>query len=235
MHEISIVLSQVDLINFLFNEVDIGGLSLLRLPMTRLQLENACFVMLEEHCDAWPLLCDPTRRILSWLNLYLHNLQCVTVKYHNVRSQLETCLSDGSILIVTDCDVNVLAQDKRMRRVLLSQHRFITNTAPFKIMVGDHEVECQPSFRLFLHTSSAPCEVPEELAAYTAVVKFASTRSCLEEELLDRFLCLEKARLQNERQGINEEKLQNLRFLKVSSRDGQMVRCGLAFVNYHNS
>jgi dynein heavy chain len=69
----------------------------------------------------------------------------------------------------------------------------------FSTQVGDHEVECQPSFRLYLHTTDEPHDVPSELAAHLAIILFQGSRRCVEEELLDRFMKKEKPRLEEER------------------------------------
>lgn len=62
----------------------------------------------------------------------------------------------------------------------------------------DHDVECDPRFRLFLHTTLEPQAVPHQLAAHTSTVFFQQSRQCIEEELLDKFMAHEKARLENE-------------------------------------
>ena len=66
------------------------------------------------------------------------------------------------------------------------------------LQVTDHEVECDPKFRLFLHTTGEPQTIPHYLAAYTSVLYFQQNRQCVEEELLDIFMAHEKARLENE-------------------------------------
>ena len=56
------------------------------------------------------------------------------------------------------------------------------------IQVGDHEVECSPSFKLYLHTSSWPQYIPCELAAYTTLVYYQNTRESAKMQLLDRLV-----------------------------------------------
>jgi hypothetical protein len=65
--------------------------------------------------------------------------------------------------------------------------------------VEDHEVECDPRFRLFLHTTVEPHIVPAHLAAYTSVIYFQRSRTDIEETLLDRFIYQEKSKLEEER------------------------------------
>jgi hypothetical protein len=61
--------------------------------------------------------------------------------------------------------------------------------------VTDHEVECDPRFRLFLHTTGEP---------YTSVLFFQLSRKCVEEELLNIFMVHEKARLENESSALRQ-------------------------------
>ena len=53
----------------------------LKLPMTRLMLENASFLMQGETTEAWPLVCDPTSRVINWIKDYLTSKGLVEVKY----------------------------------------------------------------------------------------------------------------------------------------------------------
>ena len=55
--------------------------------------------------------------------------------FQELRSHLETSLSDGTSLLVMDCDVKALATDDRFINVILNRQRFISGTTAFKIMV----------------------------------------------------------------------------------------------------
>ena len=70
------------------------------------------------------------------------------------------------------------------------------------LQVGDHEVECQPDFRLYLHSTLSPHEVAPELAAYVSLVSWQLSRNDVSEELLDRFMIKEKQRLNDEKDAL---------------------------------
>ena len=72
------------------------------------------------------------------------------------------------------------------------------------MQVEDHEVECDPKFRLYLHTTVEPHMVSAQLAAYASVMYFQQFRQCIEEELLDRFMAHEKSRLEDERTALRQ-------------------------------
>ncbi|XP_041462850.1 dynein heavy chain 8, axonemal-like [Lytechinus variegatus] len=216
------VLKDVSLIQFLYTPVEIESLKTLKLPSTPNSQDNACFVMQEHSSTAWSLLCDPTSRILDWIKSYL-NQQLVIIKYHELRAQLETCLTEGTPLLLMDCDVDKLAEDPRFYRLLRSRLAFINGKGNFKMMVADHEVECHPGFRLYLHTTCQPHCVPHALAAYTSVMYFYQTRDDCEEELLDRFMTLEKARLEEDRITALKERISNMK--QLDQLEDQMLEC----------
>jgi hypothetical protein len=45
-------------------QFDLMELEIKQLPTTALMLENAAFLMQEDYVNAWPLICDPTSRIV---------------------------------------------------------------------------------------------------------------------------------------------------------------------------
>lgn len=73
-----------------------------------------------------------TGLLIDWLNnnLLASNFQ------QELRGHLETCLMEGTTLVVTDVDVNDLQIDRRFHFILRSRYRFLTSTAPFKLMVS---------------------------------------------------------------------------------------------------
>uniref|UniRef100_A0A2C9K4Z2 AAA+ ATPase domain-containing protein n=1 Tax=Biomphalaria glabrata TaxID=6526 RepID=A0A2C9K4Z2_BIOGL len=200
----------IELVDFLYTPLDNISLQRLQLPTTRLMLENACFLIQDASMTAWPLICDPTSRAIDWLRLYFTGKQFVEVKYHEVRSQLENCLADGTPLLVTDCDLQSLVKDKRFINTIQTCSSFINGKSRFKVIVTDHEVECDPKFRMFLHTTSEPHVCPSELAACTSVTFFQQSRADVEEELLDIFMAQEKSRLNNELTTLRQEKQENM-------------------------
>ncbi|XP_076466964.1 uncharacterized protein LOC143298129 [Babylonia areolata] len=209
----NLLFRNMELIDFLYTPIDIMKLEMMRLPTTRLMLENSCFLMQEASTTAWPLICDPTSRALHWLTDLFQGRDLVVVKYHEMRSQLENCLAEGTPLLVTDCDVRQLVSDSRFIDTIASCVSFINGKSRFKVIVTDHEVECDPKFRLFLHTTGEPQTIPHYLAAYTSVLFFQQNRQCVEEELLNIFMAHEKSRLENESSTLRQEKEESMLLL----------------------
>ncbi|CAG5121560.1 unnamed protein product, partial [Candidula unifasciata] len=202
------------LADFLYTPLNIIKLQQLQLPTTPLMLENFCFLMHDASLFAWPLVCDPTSRFVDWLKFLHADRELVVVRHHEVRSHLESCLSEGTTLLVTDCDVNSLVNDPRFTSTIKNCRNFILGKARFKVIVADHEVECDPGFRLFLHTTTEPQMCPHELAVLTSVIFFQLSRAGIEEELLDVFMAQEKSRLDTEQTALRKEKQENLETLE---------------------
>lgn len=64
-----------------------------------------------------------------------------------MKSVLETCLSEGHYLLLTDCDVNTIMSNRKLETVLRYKSRFISSDKPFKLNFGTQEIECNPNFR----------------------------------------------------------------------------------------
>lgn len=92
------------------------------------------------------------------------------------------------------------------------------------LQVGEHEVECDPRFRLYLHTTSESHEIPAEIGTYVLMIYFHMTRSDIEEELLDRFMAKEKSR-------VDEEKMTLLQVWEITLRNSINVIMQLIRVN----
>ena len=68
-----------------------------------------------------------------------------------MKSALETCLSEGHYLLLTDCDVAELMSNRKIETVLRNKKRFLTSDKPFKLNLGSIEIECNPRFRSEIH------------------------------------------------------------------------------------
>jgi hypothetical protein len=64
-----------------------------------------------------------------------------------LRTQLEGALSEGNHLLLTDCDTNTLMNNEKLETVIRNQARFISSEKPFKLQIGQQEIECSPKFR----------------------------------------------------------------------------------------
>jgi dynein heavy chain, axonemal len=198
---------------FLFSPIQLKELELLRLPHTHNILENGCFLMEDKSYNDWLLICDSSRRSIDWLRTLHKGKTFHILKQYDMKSILETCLSEGYYLLLTDCDVKSLMNNRRLEMIIRNKIRFITSEKPFKLSIDNQEIECNPNFRLFLHTTSNAHEIPSDIAAYSVVLNYNLTPQDIEEELLDRFLFLAKPRIDTERFSLLQEKLNILKVI----------------------
>ncbi|KAM4771050.1 dynein axonemal heavy chain 5-like [Rhinophrynus dorsalis] len=216
------VLKDLPLMQFLNTPVELKSLERIGLPVNNLALDNSCIFTNTKDNSAWVFVCDPSGQSIEWIKGHLQE-KCVEVMYHNLLSELDTCLTDGLPLLLMYCDVKALSHDLRFIHLLHAKREFQQHSIPFKIMVAEHEVECHPAFRMYLHTTSLPKEIPPEIASFCSILFFHQDREGLVEQLLDRFVQQEKPRLREEHLQLKEECLDNM--VKLSSLEGKILSC----------
>ncbi|CAF0874114.1 unnamed protein product [Rotaria sordida] len=201
------------LAEFLYNPIELKEFQLLRLIATDIMTENGCIIMADAGLSAWPLICDATWYSIEWIRLFLKNKQLIVVRYHQLRTQLETALSEGLHLLLTDCDTNTVMANEKLETVIRNQARFLSSEKPFKLQIGQQEIECSPKFRLYMHTITQPVYIPKELAAYTLTLCFHVTLNDLEEIFLGRFMSKEKPHIDAEQYALLQEKVDTLKII----------------------
>ena len=53
-----------------------------------------------------------------------------------LRGQLETCLMEGTVLLLTDVEPKDFAVDQRFYHIIRSRYRFLVSQTPFKLKVS---------------------------------------------------------------------------------------------------
>ncbi|UJR24993.1 hypothetical protein I4U23_006354 [Adineta vaga] len=201
------------LAEFLYNPIELKELQILRLIPTDIMTENGCIIMADAGLHAWPLIYDTTWYSIDYIRLFLKNKKLLIVRHHQLRTQLENALSEGHHLLLTDCDTNTLMSNEKLETVIRNQARFISSEKPFKLQIGQQEIECSPKFRLYLHTTTQPVFISKELAAYTLILNFHLTLNDLEEIFLSRFMLKEKPHIDSEQYTLLQEKVDTLKII----------------------
>uniref|UniRef100_A0A8C5PRN0 Uncharacterized protein n=1 Tax=Leptobrachium leishanense TaxID=445787 RepID=A0A8C5PRN0_9ANUR len=214
------LLHQLSITQFLNTPVEIKTLEMKGLPVNSLSLDNSCIFIKANRNRAWTLVCDPTCQAIDWIKGHLPET-CVEVMYHELNSEMDTCLIEGCPLLLTYCDVQVLMNDLRFTKVLQSKYEFQQHTVPFKMMIADHEVECHPDFNLYLHTTSTADKIPPEVASFCNVLYFYQDKEGLVQQLLNRFVKQEKPRLHEEYLLLKNECLNNM--VQLSELEGKIL------------
>ncbi|XP_063714091.1 dynein axonemal heavy chain 5-like isoform X5 [Symsagittifera roscoffensis] len=177
--------------------------------LTRSTADNLAVALQKEPSnERWLLLSDPTGYAVQWIQTVINDPDNVVVVSHDeMKMELFHALMNGSTLLVTDVNPDALLADESFRVVMQKRMFFLTSDESVKMKVANEEVEIDPGFRLYLHTSLEPQYIRAELAAITTVLRLDQSRDDLMEQMLDRFLALEKPRIQNERISLQKDKL----------------------------
>ncbi|XP_066429677.1 uncharacterized protein [Eleutherodactylus coqui] len=203
------LLKNLPLIQFMQTPIEIKTLENRGLPTNPLALDNSYIFSNTMASNSWVLVSDPTGQAIDWIKAYLPE-DVFEIMYNAQLTEMDTCLTVGHSLLLTYCEIQNLSRDVRLSQILRSKREFLQHNVPFKMMVGEHEVECHPSFRLYLHTTEMPEEIPPEIASFCTILYFCQDRAGLEEQLLDRFVVLEKPRLKNEQLQVKQECLNSM-------------------------
>ena len=68
-------------ISIFSSQIVVYELDRMKLPVSPLMLENSLFIRQEDDILAWPLICDPTSRIVDWVRNYLQHKHVMIVRY----------------------------------------------------------------------------------------------------------------------------------------------------------
>ncbi|XP_063775387.1 uncharacterized protein LOC134910927 [Pseudophryne corroboree] len=208
------LLKHLPIMQFMHTPIEIKTLENRGLPTNPLALNNSCMFTTAMTSSSWGLVSDPTGQAIDWIKGHLPE-HTVEVMYHDLVSEMDTCLTVGHPLLLTYCDIQTLSRDVRFSQILRSKRIFQEHKVPFKMMIGVHEVECNPGFRIYLHTSCLPEDIPPEVASYCTLLYFYQDRDGLVEQLLDRFIQTEKPGLKEERFLLKQECLNSMIILSA--------------------
>ncbi|KAM5165175.1 dynein axonemal heavy chain 5-like [Mantella aurantiaca] len=203
------LLKDLPLMQFLHTPIEIKTLEKKGLSTNPLALNNSCIFNNIMGSLSWILVCDPAGQAIEWMKGHLPE-DIVDVMHYDLQSEMDTSLTVGQSLLLTYCNIDAIPKDARFSQILQSKREFQQHKVPFKMMVGEHEVECHPGFRIYLHTTCTPERIPPEVASYCTILYFSQDRLGLTEQLLERFIQLEKPRLKEEHLLLKQECLDNM-------------------------
>ncbi|WFD02075.1 hypothetical protein MOBT1_000753 [Malassezia obtusa] len=162
------------------------------LPSDALALDNAVIM---EHCTRYPLLIDPTGDAAQYVQrrYAAQKLAVASCRDAGFVKVLESALRFGTPLLLHDAEhmdpvlLPVLKQERRRTggRVL--------------VRVAQQDVDCAPSFRLFLATRDPAIALPAHLFCRVQLVNFTTTRKSLQAQALQRVLRAERPDVEAQR------------------------------------
>ncbi|XP_018562388.1 dynein beta chain, ciliary-like [Anoplophora glabripennis] len=166
------------------------------LPNDRMSTENACILT---NSSRWPLMIDPQLQGVKWIKTkYGENLVVVRLTQRTYLDKIETCISNGSVILLENIGETLDAVlDSILGRVLIKKGR--------AIKIGDKEVDYNPKFKMILHTKLANPHYKPEIQAQTTLINFTVTRDGLEEQLLAEVVKAERPDLETLKSSLTKQ------------------------------
>ena len=185
--------------SFLANENTIGDWQMQGLPMDELSIQNAIIVTTS---NRYPLLVDPQGQAKEWIKSKeeVNGLVVTNLNHKYFRNSLEDCIALGKPLLIEDCGNEI---DPVLDNVL--EKNFVKSGRTLKVLIGDKDVEVDPSFMLYITTKIPNPSFSPETYAKCSVIDFTVTRKGLEDQLLGLVILKEKAELEETRKALLEE------------------------------
>ncbi|WFC97966.1 hypothetical protein MYAM1_000686 [Malassezia yamatoensis] len=165
------------------------------LPNDGLAIDNAVIM---EYCTRYPLIIDPTGEAIDYVQRR-HSAQKIAIascRDVGCVKILESALRFGTPLLLYDAEhldpvlLPILKQERRRTggRVL--------------VRVGKQDVDCAPSFRLYLATRSPNLRLPPHICCRLQVVNFTITRESLQAQASQRILKVVQPDVENQRRQV---------------------------------
>ncbi|WFD42051.1 hypothetical protein MPSI1_000688 [Malassezia psittaci] len=165
------------------------------LPNDGLAMDNAVIM---EYCTRYPLIIDPTGEAIEYVQRR-HSAQKIAIascRDVGCIKVLESALRFGTPLLLYDAEhfdpvlLPILKQERRRTggRIL--------------VRVGKQDVDCAPSFRLYLATRNPDLNLPPHICCRLQVVNFTITRKSLQAQALQRILKVIQPDVENQRRQV---------------------------------
>ncbi|EDO35852.1 predicted protein [Nematostella vectensis] len=192
----------------LTNDVEVSKWTSEGLPPDDLSIENG---ILTTQASRYPLCIDPQQQALNWIKKKeeKNNLKVVTFNDHDFLKQLELAIKYGFPILFKDVDEYI---DPVIDNVL--DKNIKGEPGREFVVLGDKEVDYDPSFRLYLNTKlSNPKYTPAHFSR-CMVVNYTVTMKGLEDQLLSVIVGVERKELEEQRERLIQETSENKRLLK---------------------
>ena len=219
LNERNIPVSQnLDLINFLVSQSQIGEWNLEGLPTDLLSIQNAIMVT---KSSRFPLLIDPQGQAGDWIKNREKELLELELIYNinnpRLKDLIKLPIDSGYPLLIEGIENEV----DPMFDPILEKQIIVKGRKKQIDLGGDDKIDWSDDFKLFMTTRLANPHFSPELAAKTTIIDFTVTQSGLEQQLLGRVLSKEQKSLEEQMNNLIEEITMNRKTL--SDLDKQLL------------
>ena len=161
----------LDLTQFLVDQVTIGEWNLQGLPSDPLSIENGIMVT---RSTRYPLMIDPQSQAIEWIKRREPELEArgfvFTLSNPNLKDHLKVPLQDGNPVMIENIENEV---DPMLDPILEKQ--WIKKGRNKLIKLGDSDLDYDERFRLYMTSRLANPHFSPELAAKTTIIDFTVT------------------------------------------------------------
>ncbi|KAM3610556.1 uncharacterized protein V6R79_005609 [Siganus canaliculatus] len=194
--------------SLLTDEVEISRWGSQGLPSDELSVQNG--ILTTRGCR-FPLCIDPQQQALNWIKKkeQNNNLKISSFNDPDFLKHLEMAIKYGSPFLFQDVDEYI---DPVIDNVL---ERNVRGAAGRQVvMLGDKEVDYDPSFKLYLNTKLANPKYTPAVFGKAMVINYTVTLKGLEDQLLNVIMRHEKKELEEQRESLIQETSNNKKLLK---------------------
>ena len=212
---------ELNLTEFLVDQVTVGEWSLQGLPSDPLSIENGIMVT---RSTRYPLMIDPQSQAISWIRNREPELEergfIFSMNNPNLKDLLKIPLQDGCPVMIENIENEV---DPMLDPVLEKQ--WVRKGRNKLIKLGDQDLDYDEKFRLYMTSRLPNPHFSPELAAKTTIIDFTVTQGGLEQQLLGRLISKEQKQLEEQLTQLQEDVTANTKILQ-DSEDQLLARLG---------
>ncbi|XP_064612357.1 LOW QUALITY PROTEIN: dynein axonemal heavy chain 10-like [Liolophura sinensis] len=192
----------------LTNDVEVSRWTSEGLPPDELSIQNG---ILTTQASRFPLCIDPQQQALKWIKKKeeANNLKVCTFNDPDFLKQLELAIKYGFPFLFQDVDeyIDPVIDNVLEKNIKGGQGREF-------VMLGDKEVDFDPSFRLYLNTKLANPKYGPNIFGKSMVINYTVTLKGLEDQLLSVIVKFERKELEEQRERLIQETSENKKLLK---------------------
>ncbi|XP_076363131.1 dynein heavy chain at 89D isoform X2 [Tachypleus tridentatus] len=194
--------------SLLTDDVEISRWTSEGLPPDELSVQNG---ILTTHASHFPMCIDPQQQALTWIKCREepNNLKILSFTDPDFLKHLELAIKYGFPVLFQDVDdyIDPVVDNVLEKNIKIQQGRQF-------IVLGDKEVDYDPSFRLYLTTKLTNPKFPPSTFTKATVINYTVTIKGLEEQLLSVIVQFERKELEEQRENLIQETSANKQLLK---------------------
>ncbi|KAK2515570.1 hypothetical protein Q9233_014083 [Columba guinea] len=199
LHQLKVpipVTPSLDPLTMLTNDADVAAWQNEGLPADRMSTENDTILT---NCERWPLMVDPQLQGIKRMKTkYGEDLRVIRIGQKGYLDTMERALAAGELVLIENLEESMdPVLGPLLGRETIKKGRYIK--------IGDKECDCNPAFRLILHTKLANPHFQPELQAQCTLINFTVTRDGLEDQLLAAVVNMERPDLEELKSNLTKQ------------------------------